>query len=40
MFYIFILNIILLIKQYALFMNKAIHRDRQQIGKMAFTLDP
>lgn len=39
MFYIFTLTIIFLIKQYALFINMAIFRDRQQIGKLAFTLD-
>jgi len=38
MFYIFTLPIIFLIKQYALFINKATHRDRQRIGKLAFTL--
>lgn len=39
MFYIFTLTIIFLIKQYALFINKSIHRDRQQIGKLAFPLN-
>lgn len=39
MFYIFTLPFIFLIKQYALFIKKASHRDRQQIGQLAFALN-